>query len=121
MQGEALEAEIDEEVVFGQLDREPDAIWSLLLASGYLKVLKTAEPGTEEGQKRYTLSITNLEVRGMFGKLIRGWFAEVKSDYNAFVKALLLDDIEAMNDYMNEVTNEIFSSFDAGKKLSGKS
>lgn len=121
LQGEALEAEIDEEIVFGQLDRESDAIWSLLLASGYLKVLKVANPRTEEGQERYTLGITNLEVRGMFGKLIRGWFAEVKSDYNAFVKALLQDDVEAMNDYMNEVTDEILSSFDTGRKPSGKS
>lgn len=94
-----------------------------MLASGYLKVLDVIEPGTLPGQTmgRYTLKLTNLEVEFMFGKLIHEWFMEAKSDYNSFIKALLIGDVDAMNDYMNEVALEIFSSFDTGKKASGKS
>ena len=121
LQGEALEVEIDEEIVFSQLEREPSAIWSLLLASGYLKVLGVERLETAPDLTRYTLDLTNMEVAIMFGRMVRGWFAQVQYDYNAFVKALLTDDVEAMNDYMNEVAMEIFSSFDVGNRASGKS
>lgn len=94
-----------------------------MLSGGYLKILEVA--GTGDGfsaqmMSRYTMNLTNLEVRIMFGKLIREWFMEAESDYNTFIKALLLGDVDAMNDYMNEVTCEIFSSFDTGKKSSEK-
>ncbi len=123
LQGESFEAEIEEEIVFSQLNKTPGAVWSLMLASGYLKVLDVMEPETLPGQKqsRYTLCLTNLEVEVMFERLIREWFMEAESDYNAFIKALLIGDVEAMNDYMNEVAAEVFSSFDVGKRSSGKS
>ena len=35
--------------------------------------------------------------------MIRGWFAERDENYNDFIKALLSDDIRAMNYYMNKV------------------
>lgn len=120
LQGESLEVELDEDIVFSQLDREPGVVWSLLLASGYLKIVKFERFGELSEQARYTLGLTNREVVIMFGKLVRGWFAEVRYDYNSFVQALLADDIDAMNDYMNEVAMEIFSSFDVGKRASGK-
>lgn len=123
MQGKSLEVEIDEEIVFSQLNRKPGAVWSLVLASGYLKVLDVIAPGTLPGQtmERYTLELTNLEVKLMFKNLIQEWFMEAGTSYNAFIKALLLGDVDAMNDYMNDVSCEIFSSFDTGKKASGKS
>lgn len=46
--------------------------------------------------------------------MIKGWFGSVSSCYHAFVKALLLDDIDAVNDYMNDVSQPIFSYFDTG-------
>ena len=91
------------------------------MASGYLKILGVERSETLPEQTRYSLGITNMEVVIMFGKLVRGWFAEVQYDYNSFVQALLTGDIDAMNDYMNEVAMEIFSSFDVGKRASGKS
>ena len=124
MQGESIAAEIDEEIVFSQLNKKPGAIWSLMLASGYLKILDVVGlvdeiPG--QTMEKYTLDITNLEMRYMFKNLIQDWFRETGASYNAFIKALLLGDVDAMNDYMNEVSCEIFSSFDTGKKASGKS
>ena len=119
MQGETVVAEIDEEIVFSQLNRKPGAIWSLMLASGYLKVLDVVEledevPGQTMG--KYTLNLTNLEVKIMFGNLIRDWFMETQSSYNTFIKALLLGDVDAMNDYMNRVVFHTFSYFDTGKQ-----
>ena len=63
----------------------------------------------------YELALTNLEVKIMFQNMIRRWFGEVKSDYNDFVKALLLGDVKSMNHYMNRVALKTFSYFDTGK------
>lgn len=111
--GETLHMEIDEQIVYDQLNVKKNATWSLLIASGYLKVTE-AVFSEEEGRTYYDLTLTNREVRIMFENMIRGWFAENNS-YNAFIKALLLDDVKAMNLYMNRVALETFSYFDTGK------
>lgn len=107
LQGETIWCEIDEEIVYNQLDEEEDAVWSLLLASGYIKVLRV-----EDGM--YELALTNHEVERMFGRMIRGWFKKSSSYYNGFVRALLRGDTEEMNEYMNRVALKTFSSFDVG-------
>lgn len=120
LQGEAICAEIDEQIVYDLLENDEQATWSLLLASGYLKVKKYEAVISEFGEwrERYELQLTNFEVKAMFQSMIRKWFGSVKTDYSDFIKALLIGDIGAMNVYMNRVTLEIFSCFDAGKKPS---
>lgn len=124
--GRSFETKIDEQIVFSQLDGNVSAVWSLLLATGYLKVLKTrtisaadAEASDEDGDIWYTLALTNFEVKKMFRKMIAGWFGgNAEKYYNAFIKALLANDIKAMNRYMNQVALNTFSSFDGGNKPS---
>ncbi len=116
--GESLHMEIDEQIVYDQLMVKKNAIWSLLLASGYLKVVE-AVFSEETGRTYYELTLTNREVKIMFENMIQGWFAE-NSSYNAFIKALLLDDVKAMNTYMNQVAMETFSYFDTGKAPSSE-
>ena len=53
-----------------------------------------------------------------YERMERGWFAEARSDYNDFIKALLQDDTKAMNAYMNRVARDTFSYFDTGRKPS---
>ncbi len=120
LQGEAICAEIDEQIVYDLLENDEQAAWSLLLASGYLKVKKYEAVISEFGEwrERYELQLTNFEVKAMFQSMIRKWFGSVKTDYSDFIKALLIGDVGAMNVYMNRVTLEIFSCFDAGKKPS---
>ena len=117
MQGETLRMEIDEQIVFNQLNTGKNAIWSLLLASGYLKAVAT-EYDDETGCFYYYLALTNWEVRIMFQRMIRDWFWEEGGSYNDFIKALLADDVKAMNFYMNKVALQTFSFFDSGKKPS---
>ena len=117
MQGETLRMEIDEQIVFNQLNTGKNAIWSLLLASGYLKAVAT-EYDDETGCFYYYLALTNWEVRIMFQRMIRDWFWEEGDSYNDFIKALLADDVKAMNFYMNKVALQTFSFFDSGKKPS---
>ena len=113
LRGDVLNMEIDEQIVYDQLMVKKNAIWSLLLASGYLKVAGVVF-AEETGRTYYNLALTNREVRIMFENMIQGWFSENNS-YNAFIKALLLDDVKAMNIYMNRVALETFSYFDTGK------
>lgn len=110
LNGGILEMEIDEQIIYNQLSVKKNAIWSLLLASGYLKVVDTAFV-ERTGRIQYKLALTNKEVRIMFEDLIRDWFSG-NDDYNDFIKALLIGDIKAMNTYMNRVTVEMFSYFD---------
>lgn len=114
---ECLLTELDEEIVFDQLEQEQDAIWSLLLASGYLKV-ESREFHQEQGSWRYALSLTNFEVKQMFRKMIRGWFAGDSVPYNEFIQAMIKGDIKVMNHYMNKVTLTTFSFFDTGNRPS---
>lgn len=115
--GKTIQTQIDEKIIFQQLDNNVTAIWSLFLASGYLKVEKRI---LEQGVKTYFLSWTNFEVKLMFRKMIDGWFKEIPGRYNEFITALLTGDVVYMNEYMNDITRKTFSSFDVGKKPSEK-
>ena len=55
------------------------------------------------------------EVKDMFYGMVQGWFEEPNGSYNDFVEALLQGDLDAMNEYMNQVTLSTFSYFDTGK------
>ena len=117
MKGGVLETEIDEEIIFDQLQRKYGAVWSMLLASGYLKVVDR-KFSQETGAFTYHLELTNREVYMMFRNMIRDWFSGEDVPYNGFIKALLLGDVKAMNRFMNKVALATFSFFDTGRKPS---
>ena len=118
LKGETIRCPIDEQIVYNQLDDNDAAIWSLLLAGGYLKVVDYEEKTIAGQEVLYDLNLTNAEVQDMFYGMVRGWFNKARVDYNDFVKALLSGDVEAMNEYMECVTEQVFSSFDSGIKPS---
>ena len=117
LKGGRLCKEVDEQVVFDQLDADENAIWSLFLASGYLKV-ENYEFKEETGEDLYELALTNREVQIMFQKMIRKWFTCSGTVYNGFIRALLQDDVKSMNAYMNRVALATFSYFDSGRNPS---
>lgn len=118
LKGEILKTQIDEQIVFEQLEKKNSAIWSLLLAAGYLKVDEFSVDEVS-GKEQYSLALTNREVRLMFERMIEGWFSENCVAYNDFIRALLCGDVAAMNTYMNDVALGTFSYFDTGKNPSG--
>ena len=121
LKGEHLFTFIDEQIVYDQLDGNEKAVWSFLVASGYLKVVSYQGYGKLDGQRPvYELALTNREVSVMFHNIVSGWFSDADDEYNEFIQALLIGDVESMNHYMNEVTLATFSSFDVGTKPSGK-
>ncbi len=139
LQGKNIVAEIDEQIVFHQLDSDVNAVWGLLLATGYLRVIRTEATSLlmdDEGQLQvgqeckynemaeadavwYTLALTNLEVKRMFKKMIKNWFhGNTRMYYNEFINSLLNDNVRKMNTFMNKVALNTFSSFDSGNKPS---
>ena len=120
LRGQAITVNFDDQIVYNQLDDNEEAIWSLLLASGYLKVQNIDYRGITL-EPWYTLDITNIETLSMFMTMFRGWFKNKDANYNDFVKALLKGSLKEMNIYMNDVALATFSSFDTGKKPSEKS
>ena len=122
VQGESVCMELDEQIVYDQLSVKKNAIWSLLLAGGYLKVVDYQAYMTEYGiwKEEYELALTNLETRITFTNMVRDWFDNISSDYNDFIKALLAGDLKTMNFFMNKVSSEMFGSFDGGNKPSDR-
>ena len=114
MAGGIVEKNIDEQIVFEQLKTNKDAVWSLLLASGYLRIEEFRTEG-RLNKKIYSLKLTNYEVEQMFGTMIERWFGGADVPYNEFINAMLSGDIESMNEYMNRVTRGVISYFDTGK------
>ena len=120
LSGRLLHAQIDEQVVFSMLDADENAVWSLLLASGYLRVEEFEF--SDSGYPECELKLTNWEVTAMFRRMVAEWFRQPASAsaYNTFIKALLLGDVDAMNTYINRVASATFSYFDTGKNPSGE-
>ena len=118
LEGGVIEKRIDEQIVYNQIDKKENAIWSLLLASGYLCVVKLRVEG-ELRKKIYTLKITNKEVQMMFESMIEEWFDNGNDSNENFIEAMLVGDLYAMNSYMNDIALDTFSSFDvAGREES---
>ena len=122
IRGESIISPMEEQIVFNRLGQGVEEVWSLLLAAGYLKVtgyFRTEE--MEEYEKSlYVLTLTNQEVRQMFHDMIKRWFGSDRTSYNSFIKDLLTCDLDYMNEYMNELSLQLFSSFDTGNHPSGK-
>ena len=117
--GKTIEKKIDEQIIYNQLEKNENSVWSLLLASGYLKAVSIDVYISDEIVEIYKLAITNNETKSMFRGMIKEWFSDVYSEKTDFLKALILGDVDAMNQYMNDIALETFSSFDvAGREKS---
>ncbi|MDC7290528.1 ATP-binding protein [Blautia schinkii] len=100
--GESITKEINMELTYNELDSTIEHLWSVLFTTGYL-----TQQG-REGQKGYTLTIPNREIRKLFISQIKEWFkdtthanaSQIKSFCAAFPNADA-DLIEKMlNDYL---------------------
>ena len=116
LRGEHIRCAIDEQIVYNRLGDNEEAVWSLLTASGYLKIMSyDKEDMIVDEDVMYELALTNYEVKRMFRGLVKDWFRNARADYNDFIEALLDGNLKAMNAYMNRVALQTFSYFDTGK------
>lgn len=119
IKGNAIQKCMDEQVVFNQLERQEEAVWSLFLACGYLKAV-SCTLDEKSGQYCYTLSLTNKEVKMMFVSMIQNWFSESRREYSAFTMAMLDGNLELMNEYISRIAMNSFSFFDVGGGRAGE-
>ena len=114
MRGGTVEKLIDEQVVFGELGRRPDAAWALLLAAGYASAPGPVPRNLEDTPR--TLRLTNLEVRKTFDRVAQGWFDDASEDYGDFADSLLAGDARTATRCLREVTLTCMSHFDGARR-----
>ena len=117
LEGESIDVPVDEQIVYHNLDKDETTVWSLMLATGYLKVLKYQTGIQYTGNRKaiYQLMLTNEEVKTMFYQMVSEWFDETNGNYNDFIKALIAGNVKEMNAYMKRVCERVFSYFDTAR------
>jgi len=92
IRGESIEKPIEENIVFAEIEKREELLWSFLLFSGYLKPVTTRHDEFDPTLTLVQLCLPNLEVRGIFIRLIKRWFndrleaAKLRSMLQALVK-----------------------------------
>lgn len=115
VKGEAVRIRLQEDLIFERLEYDEDAVWSFLLAAGYLRICKDEDKdaGIRYGTpSECSVKLTNSEVTGLIRQLIRDWFGREKQGIHEFQKSLLRNDIDGMVHYLNRIALSCFSVFD---------
>ncbi len=111
--GGGVERRVEENVVLGDLDRRADAVWSLLLFSGYLKATDV-RPGEET---RAVLSIPNREVLSIYRSTFSNWLQAGLGDASLvrrLLSALLSGDARTFGRYLTDLLRDTLSYHDLG-------
>ena len=107
--GGTIGVTIDALVTPGRISFDEQALWSLLLFTGYLKLAGKApeKPGT------YELALTSFEVSVAIRRMVKAWFDE-DSSFEHMERAMLRGSELDMNRYLHRVLETAYSGFDAG-------
>lgn len=117
--GKSIFTPMKEETPFDQITTSPSALWSLLFSSGYLKIVNiiNEDKPSINAPVIYELTITNKEVQLMLIDFIRDWFDLMDSSgYGGFIHALLSNDVDYMQEYLEKTIQSTFSYFDVSGK-----
>jgi hypothetical protein len=114
--GGGIEQVLDENVVLDRLDRSPDALWSLLVFSGYLKAEERLRDPME--QSAHFLTIPNQEVRLVYTSTFRDWMQVHMQGHGGnldrLTRALLSGDAETLEEQLQAFVENVLSYHDAG-------
>jgi hypothetical protein len=115
LRDEGIVKPIDDNVVFGEIENNPNTIWSFLLCSGYLKY--TAKD-LADGKWYCRLQIPNQEVKYLYREIISGWFQQsiYHDKLQKMLKALTSADIETFEAIFREFVAKSFSFFDTSRE-----
>ena len=117
LSGGSVEHVLGENVALAQLHHSPDALWSLLVFSGYLK----AEDAHQDPLRGlvHRLSIPNLEVRQVYSSTFRTWMENRMSGHGGslaeLTRALLGGDTERFEEQLQAFVTNLLSYHDLGK------
>jgi hypothetical protein len=114
LSGGGIERVLDENTVLEHLDRDDDALWSLLVFSGYLKAERRSRGSAE--QPAHFLTIPNREVRLVYRSTFREWMAARLhprgGDLDKLVRSLLSGDADAFEEELQIFATNLLSYHD---------
>ena len=114
--GEGMKCRVMEDLPLRDLRGDPDAIWSLLLFSGYLKPVGVLGDSSEPD---YQLAIPNREVSILYRRIIRHWLTRhLRSKYlNRLLDALVAGEVPEFAKHLQTLVLNMLSYHDtAGGK-----
>ncbi len=116
LEGDSIERVLDENVVLNEIHDDEDALWSLLVLSGYLKAAECPEDAL--GRTPYRLSIPNREVREVYATTFRRWMAARLQGHGGsldkLTRALLGGDAETFEEQLQAFVTNLLSYHDPG-------
>lgn len=112
--GHPIEELIDEQMVFADLEKNETAVWSLLFAAGYLKVINSRY--TAAGLS-CTLTIPNQEVSSLYLQIIARWLSSAHGIkwYLAFINHLLTGNLTEFQQGLKQIMESVVSSHDLAR------
>ena len=118
IEGGSVDMVADPKMVFADIKSSPNALYNLLLFSGYLTVERSFE--NEDTTYNCDVKIPNREVKSIFSGSIQKWISQkfnidVK-DYNAFLNDLLKGNVEIFMQKLKDYLETSASFFATGPK-----
>ena len=113
--GKLLETTINEGLVYDEVYKRKDALYTMLLTTGYLTIIKE---DTIDGNKVYQLDIPNLEIRQVYRNKIMDYLADEMAieDSIFMMRDLIRGDSENFARRMNQMLIKMMSYYDAKKQ-----
>ena len=117
LRGGIVEKTIEEGIIFPDLEKSPNAIWSLLLYSGYVTIDETPSYGIP-----CRLRIPNIEVGELYKTMILDWFKTSihEHKYRMLLSSLTSGDIDTFSQIFKEFMISSASVFDVPSEESEK-
>lgn len=117
LKGGVIEKQVEEGTVFSDLEKSPNAVWSLLLFSGYVTIASTATYG-----KPCRLRIPNTEISELYKSTVANWFEKTihQNKYRLLLSSLTAGDIDTFAQIFQEFFVSSASVFDVTAELPEK-
>ena len=111
LQGQTIERPLMENLVFRDLEKREEAIWSLLLYAGYLNVLSSE---LKDFRLMAQISVPNKEVMFIYDEIVSEWFVRDTSldFYTEFIESLVAGQIDEFKIHLCSYLMETGSYFD---------
>ena len=109
--GKELIKRINPGFSFEELAQNPSNVWSLMIASGYLRVKGKYEPDDPMSNK-YIIDIPNLEIKSFFEIKFIEKFLKGQNDFDELINYLVDGDIEGFEDKLQYIFLTSTSYFD---------
>ena len=112
LQGQEVQSIIDTDIIYPEVDSDPDMIFSFLLVAGYLRIKEVISEFNDN--PICSLEIPNREVKGAFQKEILGSYRELftGSILRDFELALRMEDTTLFTDTLQKYLLQSASTFD---------